>query len=261
LELLKVFTDPKGPRHLLENKEIDLSFVEDQKGASSIERVSVYSDAYFLRLKEILENDFELTRLVLGDALFLDLIVDYLKTHHPYRPNAQWVGGHLSEFVGQSSWAKKKLLSALVDFDWMLTEVTFETYLENRAAAKLPLLSPEFFSEATFVPDSSAKFLRCSAELEDLWLGRHNKIENPSSTLTESDKPWLLVRRGEDGRIIFYRLSDAERRFWLELAQSKALLSVCEILEEDEEASLAVAQLGSWIQMGLIKDIQHSSLS
>ena len=71
--MARIFSNPRGPHRLLQSGELDLSPVRETSGAPAIDRVSVYADAYFSRLKENLDGDYELARKWIGEEAFHDL--------------------------------------------------------------------------------------------------------------------------------------------------------------------------------------------
>jgi hypothetical protein len=238
--------------------------VSESAGASALDRVSVYADAYFLRLREILESDFELTKKALGEERFVEFISEYLVAYPPAQSNAAWVGARLPRFVAEDAhWLGDRNLLECVTLEWMTSEVSFEAWVDERAQERLQSLAPETLAHSIFILDPSVRALRCEVPLEDLWLERHRfeTLRLAGLQPIHSDKPWLFLRRGKNGDIRFLRLSATEKLMWDELSRGRDLSSVCSILEAHEDAASALSQLGYWAQVGLIKDIYQDSSS
>ncbi|MEO5667696.1 MAG: DNA-binding domain-containing protein [Bdellovibrionota bacterium] len=262
-DLAKIFTDPRGPRWLHQNNQIDLSSVSDGTTASPLERVSVYADAYFLRLKEILSNDFEVSKKLMGSDLFHELVVDYHQAHPPSSPNAAWVGKYFAAYISSiSRWNEIVGLESMAALEWASNEVVFEKWIDEVASAQLGSMTADALSASTFATDASVRFVRCEDLIEDLWLERDTLEELAvKASGTNAEKPWILVRRGNGGGIKFLRFSAGEKILWDEISQAQTLAEVCVKIEDSEEACASLAQLGLWSQIGLIKKIGKSSSS
>ncbi|MDE2313841.1 MAG: putative DNA-binding domain-containing protein, partial [Elusimicrobia bacterium] len=76
-----------------------LSWILDGAGADVRTRLSVYSDAYFLRLLDSLGHDFPALKRALGGDGFRGLIADYLKTNPSTFKSVSMVGGSLFTFI------------------------------------------------------------------------------------------------------------------------------------------------------------------
>jgi hypothetical protein len=233
------------------------------RGASALDRVSVYADAYFLRLREILENDFELARVCLGQERFVALIADYLSAKPPFHPDAAWVGSRLPRFVeSHAEWRRVEHLAETLALEWAINESLYSPWVDEKAAVQLSELAADDLSRAQFVTDPSVKLVYSPALLEDAWLNRSTSSESGLCDIErDSDRPWLLVRRGAQGEIKFTRFNEGERLLWREIQRAQTLTQTCENLSNWNEAVAALSELGGWAQRGLIKEIRISSSS
>jgi hypothetical protein len=79
--------------------EVEEVFAGDGR-MSGEERLDVYANMYFFRLKDVLAEDFARTAAALGEARWHNLVTDYLVAHPPTRWSLRWAGEALPEFLG-----------------------------------------------------------------------------------------------------------------------------------------------------------------
>jgi hypothetical protein len=70
---------------------------------SAMERLEIYANMYFFRIRDVLRDEFPRTAALLGDSTFHDLVVDYLAAIPPRHPSLREVGGRLPSFVAEHS--------------------------------------------------------------------------------------------------------------------------------------------------------------
>jgi hypothetical protein len=217
-----------------------------------------------LRLKEILENDFELARVYLGPERFVALIAEYLSANPPFHPDAAWVGSRLPQFVqNHIEWSRVAQLSEIVALEWAVNESVYAPWIEEQAAEQLSQLRADDLSLATFEVDPSVRLVFSPAPLEDAWLSRASTQGVVDSIAAERNEahPWVVLRRGSQGETKFARFSEGERLLWREIARPQTLTETCEKLSDWPEAVAALPELGGWAQRGLIKKIRLNSSS
>lgn len=245
----ELFTSPLGPRALVASSEraqkATQLICEDEK-ASRLDRVSVYADAYYLRLKEILSDDFELLRAVVGEAEFHEIVCGYLAKFPSESPNAAVFGSKLATFI------RDDRLHTIAALEWAIVESIHEPYLSETALNDLPALQ-EQMGDVSFVVDPSVRFVHATFNVEDLWIDRRDLSDVAEISVSE---PWLVVRRGARGQTEFHRMSHAEREVYLLMAQSKSVEEICNSVDQSPEYEAAVASMGAWIQCGLIKSLK-----
>jgi hypothetical protein len=78
---------------------------------SASERLGIYANAYFYRLRDIFKEDFPCTYMVLGDVKFHNLITGYLIEYPPSEPSVLHAGRHLPHYLQTISGLAGKLVS------------------------------------------------------------------------------------------------------------------------------------------------------
>jgi hypothetical protein len=66
---------------------------------SAEDRVDIYANMYFYRIRDALKEDFPATLAVLGDDNFHNLITGYLLEYPPTQPSISHCGSHLAEYL------------------------------------------------------------------------------------------------------------------------------------------------------------------
>jgi len=69
------------------------------KRLSAVERLGIYANAYFYRLRDIFKEDFPCTYAVVGDVNFHNLITGYLIEYPPSEPSIFYAGRDLPHYL------------------------------------------------------------------------------------------------------------------------------------------------------------------
>ena len=75
---------------------------------SAVERLEIYANMYFFRIRDVLRDEFPRTAALLGDSTFHDLVVDYLAAIPPRHPSLREVGARLPAFLAAHSTARAR---------------------------------------------------------------------------------------------------------------------------------------------------------
>ena len=91
-------------------------------GERSAERLAIYANMYFARIRGVVEEDFPATARAAGDGLEA-LLRDYLETYPPSDPSLRRVGRHLPAFLAAApTAADRELLKELAELEWTMIE-------------------------------------------------------------------------------------------------------------------------------------------
>jgi hypothetical protein len=127
----------------------------------AIDRVDVYADMYFYRLRDCLAEDFPRLAAVLGDVDFHNLVTDYLLAHPSRHWSLRELGCALPDFV------PRRDLACLAALEWARVDVFDAADAEPVAREGLVALGAE--ARLWLVP--AARLLRLDAGTLDLWKG------------------------------------------------------------------------------------------
>ena len=215
------------------------------RGADAAQRLRIYSDAYRLRLVDVLGNDFPATRDALGEDRFAAFAERYLAAHPSVRPSVRHAGSHFADWLEAQAEAPSGL-HELARFEW-LQWAAFDAddapALEVADVAALP---------ADEWPALRLRLHPSARLLDTVRLAIHDGIP----TLAEADEPmrWLLWRDA-DGDACWRSLEADEAGALHAVLDSACFGEVCETLSTphgDAGALRAASLLKRWLADGLI---------
>jgi hypothetical protein len=254
----KLITAPEGAAAGLASLDpVDRSFAESLVRAggrlSPVERLDIYADMYFYRLRDCLKEDFPAVSAVTGDAQFHNLITDYLIAHPPTHFSLRYAGRHLPAFIGKhavsSRWAFLEQLAAL---EWAILDAFDAPDASPLALAVLQQTLPEQWPELRFDLTPSLQRLHVDWRIDEVlrWVQNGALLSAPAVAPT-----WLRVWR-QDLRV-FHRPIDAAEATALEaLVDGETFATVCgrvgELIGESAGAERVVQLLHTWFADGLI---------
>ena len=141
----------------------DLSFlVAPDERMDPVERLDVYADMYFYRLRDCLAEDFPKLEARLGPARWHNLVTDYLLAHPPTHFSLREAGRALPDFVDSHDLARDDtLLADLARLEWARVDVFDETDAQ-------PLSRDELLERGSAEPETAQFALVPSARLLSL---------------------------------------------------------------------------------------------
>lgn len=219
----------------------------------AIARLEIYADMYFVRLRDVLADEFPRTAAALGAAAFHQLVVDYLDACRPDDPSMREVGARLPAFLGtHATAALRPWLAELARLERARLEMVDSADAETLTLEALRTLPPERFAalRLRLVPSHALFATRFDVVL--LW-----RSDDPGAAVPGPSPTALLVwRRALE---VLHRAVDSEEADWLRrLASGDALFAeMCDRLargRSDEAAAARAFELvGRWASDGLLR--------
>ena len=235
---------------------------------SAAERLEVYANAYFYRIRDCLEEDFPALRSALSEALFHDLVTAYLIAHAPRDPSLRVVGDRLAGFLRDARAAepfRRRLPWAadLAHFEWTLLDVFVAADADTVSRAALAEVEPERWEELRFDFHPATALLELEWPVHvarRAWDGDSAPL---SDSLTRAPTRLCVWRREE--RVHFRPLDDEEAVALAAARRQEPFGALCEALAEavgeSEAPALAATLLGRWIDDGLISEIGAAEIA
>jgi hypothetical protein len=221
-------------------------------GLSSAARLSIYAGMHFVRIRDVIAEDFPATRAAAGDG-FDDLVQRYLRAHPTDDPSLRRAGRHLAGFLernpGEARFAWQADLAALeaamIDaFDALDQDVL--------TAAHLASLDPADWPSLRLEPVRSARLLALAHPVDEI------RAELLAGAAPGAGAPEALTLRvWRQGESVFHRrVGTAEARAWRRLGEGAAFGDFCEALaadrSADDAAGEAVDLLRDWLDDELL---------
>ncbi len=216
-------------------------------------RIRVYSDAYYLRLRDVLREDFPRVAALLGDR-FDEVVKGYLEAFPSRWPSVRHLGHALSEFLRHRK-NTPKCLADLAELEWARVEVFDAPDAECATIEDFISVPAEAWPTLHFSAIPANKTLRAQYPVHHLWSGG----KSLDGTAAETS---LRVWRANDCRVFHALMDKRESAAIQKVISGEPFATICETfadLPEIEAAQEAAALLVRWIEDGIIHRIDQAA--
>jgi hypothetical protein len=228
-------------------------WVVDDERAPALERLEVYTDMYFLRLRDALLEDFPKLGAVLGEGDFHDLVVDYLAAHPPDSASLRELGARLPGFLaGHALGRARPWLPDLAALEWARADVFDRADARPLTLGELRALPPERFAGLPLSPVPAHAVCAVAAGVDEVW----RRIEDgaPAGEPSPGASILLVWRQGV---VVLHRRVESEEGEVLGMVLAGTTFgALCERLAEgrtpEAAARAAFEILGRWIAGELV---------
>lgn len=213
-------------------------------------RIRVYSDAYFLRLRNVLREDFPRVAALLGPDQFDEVVKGYLEAFPSKWFSVRHLGRLLSGFFRHRR-DLPECLADLAELEWARIEVFDAPDTECATIGDLVCLPPEAWPTLRFSTIPALQTLRAQYPVHQVWRGEESLDVLAAGTS-------LRVWRASDGRILHAPMGERESAALQNMRSGEPFAAICETfadLPEMVAAQEATALLARWIEDGIIARI------
>jgi hypothetical protein len=243
-------------RNVMTGDEEFSQYIISTEAVPSDVRLAIYGNAYFSRLEEALETDFEILKKLLGDDVFSEACMAYIHKHPSHYYSLRWFGQDFPAFLGyQADTGEHHWPAEMAQLEWSFTGAFDAADAVPATEADAAAIPPEAW------PDLKIQF-HPSVRMMTIWwntLARWRATKNADSIMepTRLSQPaqCLLWRQA---LLTQYRSMEADEAVALQAALSGANFSeICGALaEEMQDQELvpmqAVGFLKAWLAAGMI---------
>lgn len=227
--------------------------VVDDKKVGAERRLSIYHDAYRLRLIEALSNVYPQLKALLGDALFNKIAREYITAYSSTYRNLRWYGGEMREHL-LATLAQHPIAAEMADFEWALSLAFDAEDVPELSLQDLTTIPPENWANLSFKFQPAIKIVRTYWNVITIWQELEAEKTPPKPVHESTYQSWLIWRKGFSSQ---FRLAAEREVVALSMAMMGATFGeICVSLEvemEEERAMTAAAQyLANWLENGLI---------
>ena len=242
-----IFRNGDGTAAALERLErgaADLPIRGDER-LSPAQRLSIYAGMHFLRIRDVLAEDFPATRAAAGDE-FDRLVERYLDAHPTDDPSLRRAGRHLPRFLERSPanppFAWQADLAAL---EWAMIEAFDALDEDVLAAAALEPVAPGDWPDLAIRPVRSLRLLELRFPVDEIRVDLIGGAP-PSEAMPVE----LSLRVWRQGTSVFHRrIGEAELRALRCVGEGIAFGELCAALAAEQPADDAARQA-----IGLLRD-------
>jgi hypothetical protein len=237
-----------------------LADVNPSRQLAPAARFGVYADAYRLRLRGFLAEDFKVLHSALGDEDFHTLIEAYIGATPSRHRNARWYTHDLPDFMEATPpWRDSRTLIDFARFERALADAFDAADAAPRPVAALATLAPEDWPQVRFSFHESAAVLTLTQGIAAAFEAA--AAEAPCPPPDETQDEFLLVWRNAEAQVLYRHLDPAESLALMEAITGKSFGEICALLqfrdEADTVAARAAGYLTQWFTDGLIVDIKN----
>jgi len=224
------------------------TLVREDARLSAVDRLDIYADMYFYRIRDCLKEDFGAVCAVIGEAAFHNLITDYLLVHPSTHFSLRYVGRHLPAFVRRHTVGTQwPYLADLASLEWTILEAFDAPDAEPLAPAALAAVPQERWPDLRFTLTPSLHLLDVGWPVHEIW-----KQAQAVEKRVEPQPADSCVRVWRQDLRVFHRPIDAVERGALTAIRAGAVFTdVCEGITaaagETEVAARAAALLHEWL--------------
>ena len=212
------------------------------------DRLAIYAEMYFARLRDVLAEDFEKTAAALGPEGFTAVARAYLAEHPSEHPSVRHVGRQLPAFLAsRPPPAAPAWLPDLARLEWARVDVFDAQDARPIGMADLLALPEPEWPGARLRAIPALEVVASDWPLHLIWDG-----SRPDRT------PTVLRVWRQDGGVYHCAMEPAERVALASLRGGRSFGEICEAMAELEPADApaeAAALLARWVEDGLIAGI------
>ena len=217
-------------------------------------RIRVYSDAYYLRLRDVLREDFPKVTALLGGERFDEVVAGYLHAFPSEQPSVRHLGRALAEFL-RSCEHIPKCLADLAELEWARVEVFDAPDADCATIDELATVPPDAWPSLRFSTIPAIQTLRVQYPAHHLWSDSQS-LEVPAAEAS------LRIWRKNDFQILHAPMDERESAALQKMISGESFATICEAfadLPETDAAQEATALLARWIEDGIIARIGRAA--
>lgn len=218
-------------------------FAGDER-MSAAERLDLYANMYFFRLKDALREDVPRTAAALGEARWHNLVTDYLIAHPSRHWSLRWAGQQLPAFLRSHPYGRDlPWLADLALLEWSHADALQAVDVPQLGPDDLAAVEPERWPLLRFVPVPGARLLDLSWDVLAAWDALGELEEGKADELpevAEREVAVLVWREGFDAR--HEEVAAAEVPAVRLLLGAQPFAEVCEACGGPDEEPEAAAQ-------------------
>jgi len=240
----------------LTDDKMDISkHIVDQGNISCQVRLNIYKNAYFQRLKEVIENDHEMLGLYLGDDLFDKMALGYVEQYPSSYTSLRNYADNLPLYLSKNApFSEHLILSELAHFERLLLTAFDAADVERFTLMHLQEIKQHEWPKLIFRFHPSVQFAHFKWNSVESWQALRSE-KSPESAKKENST-WLFWRNNE--RLTEFRSLSLEEFTLIEMILAGQDFSIlCEYLltvsDNEDVNSLMLNYLVTWIEQGLFR--------
>jgi hypothetical protein len=235
-----------------------INAVVDDKKVGAEKRLSIYHDAYRLRIIEALATAYPQLKALLGDVLFNKTAREYITAYPSTYRNLRWYGAEMRAHL-LTTLAQHPIAAEMADFEWKLSLAFDAEDVPELSLQDLAEIPSENWAALSFKFQPAIKIVRTRWNTIPIWQALDAEDTPPKPTQESTQQSWLIWRKNFNSQ---YRLIAEMEVIALNMAMMRAtfgevLVSLEAEMNEQTAMTTAAQYLATWLQDGLISTVNQ----
>jgi hypothetical protein len=248
-------------RHLMLQDNDIVDHVVDSDRLASRDRLAIYGNAYYARLMEALEQDYETLHVLLGDEEFIRLCENYITSFPSKHPSLRWYGQHMADFLtDQQPYRDHPYLAELACFEWTFTLAFDAADAPSATEATAAAVPPDRWPNLTFSLHPSVHWFGYHWNILPVWRAAKDDDVMPEITRLESQEYCIVWRHQLTTQ---FRTLDADEVSMMKGIQAREnFAQLCERLalqgvDAGEVPMRAAGIMKTWLASGMVSQLDY----
>ena len=231
--------------------------VAEQGRIDRAARLSIYQNAYYIRLKDCVETDHPILGLYLGDDLFEQMVTGYIRRHPSRYPSLRQFGEHLPGYLTENEpFRSHPIIAEIAAFERRLMDAFDAADCPAAGLTDLQALSAEQWPAMKLAFHPGLQLFEARWNSVECWKALKNNQTPPGA---REQQAWWIIWRDRDRLTQYRHLSVDGLVLYRCFHDGYTLADACELLKEhlpDEQIGPAVLDhLQSWCNLGLVRSL------
>jgi hypothetical protein len=240
-------------RHVLTGDAAIAAAVNSTTAVPAATRLSVYSNAYRIRLADALGDNMPNLRMFLGEEAFQAVASRYIDEHPSQFASIRWFGDRLAHELERSH-PDQPWIAELARWEWALAASFDAQDAATVGIESLAAVAPGDWGDLRLEFHPSVQLLELSSNAQALFKAFADEQSPPEPALLDSPQPWLLWR--QDLKTQYRSLEPDEAAAFAVVRSGGTFADMCEALcewhEVDTVPLIAAGMLKRWIVEELV---------
>lgn len=182
-------------RHVMHGHERIVDAIEGTAKVPATLRLSIYSDAYRLRLTDALASTWPRLQQLLGTEQFAALARDYIDLSPSTYPSIRWFGDQLPLLLRQT-FPDQPWLDELATWEWAIAAAFDGTDAESVGIEALAAVAPDRWPSLTFQFHPTVQVLAMRTNAPVVFKALSADTPPPACITLDEPQSWLIWRGG-----------------------------------------------------------------
>ena len=236
-------------RHVLNGDPAIAGAVNGTPAVPVSTRLSVYSNAYRIRLADALGANMPQLQQLLGDEEFSAVARRYVDEYPSQFASIRWFGDRLAQVLAESH-ASQPWLAELARWEWALAAAFDAQDSSTVGIERLASVAPDDWADLKLEFHPSVHYLELTTNAQALFKALSEELPLPEPAMLERPQPWLLWRQN-DLKTQYRSLEPAEAAALNVVRADGTFGAMCEALcewyEPEEVPLVAAGMLKRWL--------------